>query len=89
VGDTFSTPKKCAEPYETLVYFYNLKLFTLLIGWAIDITYSRPLKRQFPYCIDRFPPWNVGDATILLSEKGWREGTKVVSILPTAFLYIK
>jgi hypothetical protein len=54
---------------------------------TIDI-YCRQLKRQFHYCLDRVPPWNVGEHTILLSGKGWQEGA-TVSILDTAFLYIK
>jgi hypothetical protein len=31
----------------------------------------------------------IGGATILLRRIGWREGSTVVSILATAFLYIK
>jgi hypothetical protein len=58
-------------------------------GRAIDIRYSRPLMRQFHYWIDRVPPWNIGGAAILLSGKGWKAGAALVSILATAFLYIK
>jgi hypothetical protein len=49
----------------------------------------RTLKRQFRYCIDCVSPWQVGGSTILLSGKGSREGATAVSILATAFYFIK